>query len=481
MAGFAILQGVDYSFDHPTPGQLRVAGKKFAVRYVYPLSQNPGTKNLTRAEANALKDAGIAVVSNYESYAGRAQDGRGAGAADAVAADKQHKACGGPGARPIFFSVDFDTTSADYARVDSYFRGVASVLGVARTGVYGEYDLCKHLIDAGLIGKSASPGKFYAWQTYAWSAGKYDERCCLAQDKNGVKLGSGTVDLDSAHCADYGQWGFKAPAAKPPAKKPPAKPPMTATLRIDVMHISMQYSDTTAQQRADSDKVFARARTRKIWWVTGTEANNAEDRANISSGAAKYGFRFIHKGGDVWIAIDPARIAGNLKSDFTKVIQGVAGRYPTRGVLRATFDPKLPVGQLTILAAHYNLGPPGHPHGTGPVDNPLIAKEIGRQAKVYGKGSGLVFYGGDQNIHDNKFDSFYGEPLTSTWDELRHYAPTHPGPETIDVIASYDPDGRVKAAYSRSQNDATFHLNTDHFLVEAGFDITLLKPAKKGK
>jgi hypothetical protein len=215
---------VDYSFDHPTPAQLKAAGKRFAVRYVYPASQATGSKNLSRAEADALKVAGVAIVSNYESWAGRGDDGRAAGQADAKAADAQHKACGGPGARPIFFSVDFDTTAADYPKIDAYFRGVASVIGTARTGVYGEYDLCKHLIDAGLIGKSASPGKFYAWQTYAWSAGKYDERSCLAQDKNGVKLGDGTVDLDSAHCPDYGQWGYKA-AMKPPAKPPTDKPP----------------------------------------------------------------------------------------------------------------------------------------------------------------------------------------------------------------------------------------------------------------
>jgi hypothetical protein len=219
----SIISGVDYSFDHPTPAQLKAAGKRFACRYVYPASQQQGTKNLTRAEADSLRAHGIDIVSNYESYAGRAGDGgRGAGQSDAQAADRQHRACGGPGTRPIFFSVDFDTSTADYPRIDAYFKGIGSVIGTARTGVYGEYELCKHLIDAGLIGKSASAGHFYAWQTYAWSAGKYDERCCLAQDKNGVKLGSGTVDLDSAHCADYGQWGFKAVTKPPATPKPPS-------------------------------------------------------------------------------------------------------------------------------------------------------------------------------------------------------------------------------------------------------------------
>jgi hypothetical protein len=233
---FAIIQGVDYSFDHPTPQELKAAGKHFACRYVYPHSQAPKTKNLTRAEASALHAQGIEVISNYESYAGRSGDGYAAGQADARAGDQQHKECGAPGNRPIFFSVDFDTTSADYARIDAYFKGAASVLGVSRVGAYGEYDLMKHLIDHGLLGKSDSAGKFYAWQTYAWSGGKYDERCCCAQDKNGVKLGSGTVDLDSAHCADYGQWRYKKPAAPAkPAVKPPAVGPVTRSEVVDLI------------------------------------------------------------------------------------------------------------------------------------------------------------------------------------------------------------------------------------------------------
>ena len=228
------VQGVDYSFDHPTPAELKAAGKHFACRYVYPHSQDPNTKNLTRAEAAALHAHGIEVVSNFESTAGRALEGHDAGVADAKAADTQHRECGGPADRPIIFSVDRDTSPADYPKLDGYFRGVASVIGESRTGVYGEHDVCKHLIEAGLIGKSASRGKYYAWQTYAWSGGLFDERCALAQDKNGVKLGSGTVDLDSAHAADYGQWGYQ-PAVKPPDTppvKPPVKPEVNRSVKV---------------------------------------------------------------------------------------------------------------------------------------------------------------------------------------------------------------------------------------------------------
>lgn len=460
MADFAVIQGVDYSFDHPTPAQLKAAGKRFACRYVYPYSQNQGTKNLTRAEVDALKVAGIKVVSNYESYAGRAGDGRGAGQADAAAADKQHRACGGSGTRPIFFSVDFDTTISDYVRVDGYFQGVASVIGTARTGCYGEYDLVKHLMDRGLIGKSDSPGKFYAWQTYAWSAGKYDERCCLAQDKNGVKLGDGTVDLDSAHCPDYGQWGYRRPTQKPPV-------PVLKPVRVDVMHASMQFSDTSQQQRADANAIFARAAERKVWWVTGTEANQAEDSANFAAGAKRYGYNYIRKGGDVWVALGGIA-AGRVEREWIKVIPGVAGRHPERGVLRVTFPTKQ-LGRVTVLVCHYNLA-----RGSGPQDNPKLAREIAAQAVKWGKGTGLVFYGGDQNLKDENVDTFLGGPLTSVWDELKTHPPTH-GQQTIDVVATYDRDGRVKAAYGRALDDTKFKLATDHYLVEAGFDVVPLR------
>jgi hypothetical protein len=138
-------------------------------------------------------------------------------------------------------SVDFDTTPANYPHIDAYFKGVASVLGVHRVGAYGEYDLVRHLMDHDLVGKSDSAGHYYTWQTYAWSAGKFDERCCTAQDKNGVKLGSGTVDLDSAHCADYGQWGYKTKTPTPtPPPKPAPKPAPTTLTAADLHAIAVE-------------------------------------------------------------------------------------------------------------------------------------------------------------------------------------------------------------------------------------------------
>ena len=164
-------------------------------------SQNPNTKNLTLNEA-AVLNAALAdgVVSNYESIGGEALGGYAQGVTAAHDAQAQHAACAGPPNQPIYFSVDFNTDPSMYDTIGGYFKGVASVIGLTRTGAYGEYEIIKWLFDQQLI--------VWGWQTYAWSAGAFDERCQLAQDLNGQPLGGGTVDFDSAHAADFGQWNW---------------------------------------------------------------------------------------------------------------------------------------------------------------------------------------------------------------------------------------------------------------------------------
>lgn len=237
--------------------------------------------------------------------------------------------------------------------------------------------------------------------------------------------------------------------------------PVPQPVRVDLMHISMQYSDTAAQQTADAEKVFGRARAGDVWWITGTEANVGAISDRFRTAAQRYGYQYFRRGGDVWLAVDAIRIDDQADTQWTEVIDGVKGRYPDRGVLRCTFTNTL-LGQVTVLASHYQTTK----YGAG---NVLIAREIGEQCRRYGAGQALVFYGGDQNIDDRASDTFFGEPLTSAWDELKRWEST--GHRNIDVIASYDKDTRVKAAYCRALDDTELRLNTDHFLVEAGFDV----------
>lgn len=195
----APVYGLDYSQSHPGVAAIRAAGYTFVCRYLSNTTL-PG-KNLTLAEADALRAAGIAIVSNWEWSAGAALKGRAQGVQDARDAAAQAKACGMPDDRPIYFSVDIDTTPGNYAAIDAYFAGIISALGLARTGVYGEYDLVAHA--------AAVHEVRWVWQTYAWSGkpARWFAGAHIRQVQNGIKVGGADCDRDQAMVADYGQWG----------------------------------------------------------------------------------------------------------------------------------------------------------------------------------------------------------------------------------------------------------------------------------
>lgn len=202
--------GLDYSSGRPSHAAMKAAGVSFACRYVGSTVHGTGrsTKWLSPLEANDLHLDGFAIVAVFETTAKRAEAGHAAGAADAHTAIAELAYCGLPADLPIYFAVDYDTTVGP--NVTGYFQGVASVLGLGRTGGYAGYKVIKALFDKKLI--------TYGWQTYAWSGGKWDPRAQLQQYSNNETVGGASVDYDRAMHADYGQWpaaGSPAPAVKP--------------------------------------------------------------------------------------------------------------------------------------------------------------------------------------------------------------------------------------------------------------------------
>ena len=187
--------GVDYAWGRPSIRALQNAGVQFACRY---LSHDTTGKNLDRAEAQSLSDAGIWVVVVWESTASRALDGYDAGAQDARDADSQAAAYGMPAGRPIYFAVDFDAGSGDQGAINSYLDGAASVLGHGRVGIYGGYYPVKRALDGGHA--------TWGWQTYAWSGGQWDPRAQLQQYSNDHIIDGVGLDYDRATKDDYGQW-----------------------------------------------------------------------------------------------------------------------------------------------------------------------------------------------------------------------------------------------------------------------------------
>jgi uncharacterized protein (TIGR03382 family) len=198
-SGINPISGCDYSFARPTPASLVSMGYMFAARY---LSGDPGGgKDITASEANGLTAAGMDVVLVWETTGTDATSGYNQGVSDAQGASAEAATVGEPSTRPIYFAIDFDAESSDATSINDYFQGVASVIGLSRTGVYGGYYIVNELFDAGLI--------TYGWQTYAWSGGSWDSRAQLRQTQNGVD--DDELDADEGMVADYGQWGPNAP------------------------------------------------------------------------------------------------------------------------------------------------------------------------------------------------------------------------------------------------------------------------------
>ena len=258
-----------------------------------------------------------------------------------------------------------------------------------------------------------------------------------------------------------------------PEPEPEPDKPKRKSSRIRFAHASMQFSDSPDQVQHDAEKLFDRFIEKDVEIITGTEANDAKVWRRLKAEANKAGYRFF-KQRDCWIAVQRDLIKGGWKSGYVPVIEsheGV-GRHTDKGIVWVSFNTEK-YGRITVGAAHYLTK--GRPNAKSPEYrqnlefNARFGPALTKWAKEHGKGNALVFYGGDQNIVDRTADTFFGAPLTSAWDELKHYENTGHG--NIDVIASYDRDGRVKAKRIHARNDKRFHLHTDHFLVEAVYEV----------
>ena len=218
------LRLIDFAERLVSPAQIKAAGYDGALVYVSEL--RPGAtfdfKPVTRDYADGLQAEGLHVVSCYQfgkpgwpkspSDFTRGFDG---GVADAQTALRLHAAAGGPDSAPIFFSVDEGIDSATWkGPALKWFRGINSVLGVERTGVYGGRATCTWAVQDGVIGHSTTPGHRWAWQTKAWSNGEREPAAVLFQTEvvtasdPGAMIDGVHVDVDDVLAPDFGQWSL---------------------------------------------------------------------------------------------------------------------------------------------------------------------------------------------------------------------------------------------------------------------------------
>jgi len=212
---------IDFAKRRIAPNEIASAGYVRVVNYVS--EARPGAdfeaKPLTREYADALRAAGLHIVSNFQygkpggtapSDFTRGFDG---GVADAHTALRLHSAAGGSNSAPIFFSVDDDINVDTWNSLAvKWFRGINSVLGAQRTGIYGHAQACRWAINDAVIGRSTTPGHVWAWQTKAWSHGQREPTAVLYQEvvdspaDPSPLLGGIHIDIDEVLAADYGQW-----------------------------------------------------------------------------------------------------------------------------------------------------------------------------------------------------------------------------------------------------------------------------------
>lgn len=188
--------GVDFSWARPGGAAIRAAGNEFVMRYVP--YRGDGGKGLEPEEVDDYHANGLSIGLVFESTAMRHLDGFGAGQLDALIVQEALARMRVPETVGIHFGADFDVQPGQFAAIDTYQYGAASVLGMGRVGIYGHADLIDHCHDIG----SAT----WFWQTYAWSRGRRSQWAHVYQYLNGQTLNGGEVDLCEAFGSEQGLW-----------------------------------------------------------------------------------------------------------------------------------------------------------------------------------------------------------------------------------------------------------------------------------
>jgi len=196
---------LDYAADVPAAAAVADAGYQGVIRYVS--QRRPGAewmkgKPLQRSEADAMRAAGLTVVSCYQYGKAATADWLGgfpAGVDHARQALALHAAAGGPATAPIYASIDDNPTQTQLVtQVAPFLLGWISVLGPGRVGVYGNAPTISFASSLGLAS--------WFWQ-HGWGtpAGYTHPRAHLRQERVQKTVDGITVDLNTVLNPQYGQ------------------------------------------------------------------------------------------------------------------------------------------------------------------------------------------------------------------------------------------------------------------------------------
>lgn len=182
--------------------EFKADGYTFVGRYTVP---EGSWKALSLDEVKAITDAGLYIVSIWETTADRALDGNNAGYDDAQQAVSVAQGLGQPVGTPIYFAVDFDAQGFQFDAIEDYMLGASEVLNDAgyELGIYGSYSVVETM--------AARKVATYFWQTLAWSHKQRSTKAALYQyaiDKQENGIG---VDYNDSNGSAGGWQPVKPP------------------------------------------------------------------------------------------------------------------------------------------------------------------------------------------------------------------------------------------------------------------------------
>lgn len=165
-------------------------------RYLVP----GGYKHLTRQEAEIISNAGLKIVSVFETVANRCQGGQSTGTEDGKSALQCALAVGQTLGTAIYFAVDFDAKPNDLVAIEAYLKAAALEIKGYEVGVYGSFAVVEAMKVRGIK---------YLWQTIAWSHGFKSSSANIYQfdcgnDGNGLSMHGIGVDLDEINLNEGG-------------------------------------------------------------------------------------------------------------------------------------------------------------------------------------------------------------------------------------------------------------------------------------
>jgi hypothetical protein len=162
-------------------------------RYLVP----DGWKRLTKDEANAISQAGLTIISIFETTADRTKGGAPAGSQDGAVALQCAQNVGQPTGSAIYFAVDYDAGPGDIDAIEAYLRAASAAAPGYEVGVYGSYAVVEEMRRRGACTKFI--------QTYAWSSGLRSDAAQIFQYQNDITVNGIGVDLDDL-TGDEGGW-----------------------------------------------------------------------------------------------------------------------------------------------------------------------------------------------------------------------------------------------------------------------------------